>query len=176
MKKPIYNDSDMYNVPTYNVMGEKDASKITQFGPMNFYHLEASFRTGKIYFFKAIQLLIILLFFTACTYDNNSESDLDDKPVLYVLSVECKQSYKVGDTFNAENNRLWVEYENGIVDIITGGFTIEWSEEIFYNYLPIKHGDPLPVEPLYLCPAVFYVRGVYQGIIGDVITTCSVSK
>jgi hypothetical protein len=51
IKKTIYNDSDMYNVPTYySVMGEKDASKITQFGPVNFYHLEASFRirTGQI--------------------------------------------------------------------------------------------------------------------------------
>jgi hypothetical protein len=90
------------------------------------------------------------------------------------MGLVCKQSYKVGDTFNAENKKLWVEYEDGTIDLIFDGFTMEWTDDFFETYLPIEHGDPLPVS-VELMGTVFYVRGVYKGLKGN-HTTCWVSK
>jgi hypothetical protein len=94
------------------------------------------------------------------------------KTVISSRLIEYKRDYKVGETFSTAGDTLDVIYSDLTPELISCGFTQEWSASEDYNnavYASIKHGDPLPIQP---CPpsmglARFWVRAVYKGVAGQ---------
>lgn len=121
-------------------------------------------------------LLLIVYYFLACDNDNSNINipEHPDKIVVRVMSISCKQYYKTGEKFSTRDSVLYVEFSDGTKDWISSGYTHEWSEDIKSEYYePIKHGDTLPVNPVYKWPVDFYIRGDYNGLKGNSLT-CTV--
>jgi hypothetical protein len=117
---------------------------------------------------------IVLLLLCGCGGSGGSDyCPVPDngKTVIYVGWIDYfKWNYKVGETFNTDGDTLHVFYSDGTSKWISCGFTQEWMVEWDKDVVtPIKHGDPLPIQPYppSMGRARFYVRGVYKGVAGQ---------
>jgi len=138
-------------------------------------------------FIKLIFILAICSLSWQCKNSSSitiSEPDNKDN-IMYIGGlIPIKGHYRASETFNTMGDRLVVHYKDNTSDIITSGFSQEWADDWedydsyaeWYNddsaWLPIRHGDPLPVPPpvsLYpgALPSVFYVRADYMGMKGN---------
>jgi hypothetical protein len=123
---------------------------------------------------------IVLLLLCGCGGSGGGNIEHSDKTIVSVGSLDTRNtSYKAGETINTTGNELFVFFSDGTSDWISCGFNHVWAEN--YNdgvWLPIKHGDPLPIPPNPLphgFPANFYIAGEYNGMIGPFIT-CTVRR
>jgi hypothetical protein len=138
-------------------------------------------------FIKLIFILAICSFFWQCKNSSSitvTEPDNKDGIIYIGNLLPFKSHYKSGETFNTMGDSLGVRNEDDILFYITSGFSQEWADDWedydsyaeWYNddsaWLPIRHGDPLPVPPPvslypYALPSVFYVRADYMGMKGN---------